>query len=196
MQEQRARETAKRLLLQTWWVVQSLAAGYAIFVAGAGAGLGGAPPAAIPEGVPAGFDSFSPAHAPEWWPYLLIVPLAFALTVLPAYDRVFRGAGQLTGAGFLLVILWFWSAVNVEGWSPEGSPCGGESCTPLAVEQLLHVSPVLAGIVAMIVVALRAGTLHWVVRMVVPPVVFFTATGIQVLIWDPVIVPWLVGQRA
>lgn len=137
-------------------------------------------------------DVVSPTTAPSstWALLAVVTTVGLALLAGRRVGRVDVAAvlGGLWTLGWLGI-----TSVLGSGWELSGPDvgCVRPGCAPQGVEELLVGVPL--GVAALALVALGlAGTRERVVRTV-PPLVFLVLVGLQVAVWDDLIVPALLG---
>lgn len=103
---------------------------------------------------------------------------------------------QASAALWLGLGVVFWSHFLAAALSIGAGRVGGcvrTGCWPDGVQEWLWGAPLLLACVAMLAMAC-CNRLHWWIRAAVPAVVFLTARIIQVMIWVPIIMPWLAAE--
>lgn len=134
--------------------------------------------------------------APEWhWDEMA---LCVASIVLLTGASRWRGGrvniGQIIGAVWMGLWAVFFTLLTYGFQFFRGDdmlPCVRPNCWPAGVAEPLAAAPLLIACVAMIIVAFLAGRLNWVARALIPAAVYLLARVIQVLIWVPVVIPFL-----
>ncbi|WP_040283705.1 hypothetical protein [Tessaracoccus massiliensis] len=104
--------------------------------------------------------------------------------------------GQLAAAAWLLFVTGFATVLNVafsEMYIDE-RPCVRPNCWPNGWQEVLQAAPMLLALLTMGAAACLAHRLGWVARAAIPMAVFLIARVVQVLLWRPVIFPWLNGS--
>lgn len=131
----------------------------------------------------------------SWLIYLALVTVTLCLTVLPVRTSTFLGVGQGLSALYLAATTYFFASFqqDVAAYQAEvfGPECLYENCWPVGMQQYLVPAPVLFTTLAMLLTATVFRHRHWAWRMLIPIATFLFATLVQVLAWDPLVLPWL-----
>lgn len=143
------------------------------------------------------YDSY-PALAPPWsWDEMALCVVSIVLLTGASRWRVGRvNIGQIIGAVWMGLWTLFFTLLIYAVQFPGGDdlkPCVRPNCWPAGVAEPLAASPLLIACVAMIIVAFFAERLNWVARALIPAAVYLAARIVQVLIWVPVVIPFLAG---
>lgn len=143
------------------------------------------------------YDSY-PASAPPWsLDEMALCVVSIVLLTGASRWRVGRvNIGQILGAVWMGLWTLFFTLVIYAVQFPGGDdlkPCVRPNCWPAGVAEPLAASPLLIACVAMIIVAFFAERLNWVARALIPAAVYLAARIVQVLIWVPVVIPFLAG---
>lgn len=154
-----------------------------------------------------GLDSVSVRHpyrggldATAWRWDLTALSVA-SIVLLTGASRWRRGrvnVAQVFGAAWLGLWTGFWVFLRYALQFPGGDeydydPCVREGCWPAGIQEPLAASPLLIASMTMIVVAVFAHRLNWVARALIPTSVYLVLRIVQILIWKPVVVPFLIG---
>lgn len=143
------------------------------------------------------YDSYS-HPLPEWaWGHVALCVASIILLVGATRWRIRRvNIAQVIGAAWMGLWTLFFAGLRYAFRFPGGEdiePCVRANCWPAGVQELLAASPLLMACAAMIVVAFFAKRLNWVARALIPAAVYLAARIVQVLIWVPVVIPFLAG---
>jgi len=139
---------------------------------------------------------FDPPLVPLWhWDEMALCVASIILLTGASRWRVGRvNIGQIIGAVWMGLWTLFFTFLNYAFQFPGGDdldPCVRPNCWPAGVAEPLEAAPLLIACVAMTVVAFWATRLNWAMRALIPAVVYLLARVIQVLIWVPVVIPFL-----
>lgn len=136
---------------------------------------------------------------PTAWRWDLTALSVASIVLLTGASRWRRGrvnVAQVLGAAWLGLWTGFWVFVMYAVQFPGGddsSTCIREGCWPAGIQEPLAASPLLIASMTMIVVAVFAHRLNWVARALIPTAVYLVLRIVQILIWQPVVVPFLIG---
>ena len=173
-----------------------LAVGLAVSWHRAGGGGSGEDPDSVSARHPyrAGLD----ATAWRWDLTALSVASIVLLTGASRWRRGRVNVAQVFGAAWLGLWTGFWVFLRYALQFPGGDeydydPCAREGCWPAGIQEPLAASPLLIASMTMIVVAVFAHRLNWVARALIPTAVYLVLRIVQILIWQPVVVPFLIG---
>src|SRR5699024_3805618 len=190
-----------RWLLNLLWTLWSLGAIILLWYTGFDAGYLGVPVDTVWPTNPTPPDpetGLRPAgNSNSWTQYIPVTVLGLCLSVLPKRPWFLSGVGQACCGLYLFGVTWFFIWVDTSNFEePEqqyGPDCYYHSCWPADAQWYVVAAPVPLTAVAMLLMATVFRRRHWVWRMLIPIVTFLVATLVQVLVWDPWIVPWLAG---
>lgn len=141
------------------------------------------------------YDSHPPLVPPGEWDEVALCVVSIILLTGSSRWRVGRvNTGQVFGAIWMGVWTLIFTLLIYAVKFPGGDdlvPCVRVNCWPAGIQEPLAAAPLLIACVAMIVVAVWATRLNWAMRALIPAVVYLVARVIQVLIWVPVVIPFL-----
>lgn len=104
--------------------------------------------------------------------------------------------GQILGAAWMGLWTAFWAHLvfGAQFFGDDPVPCIRQDCWPAGIQEPLAASPLLIACVAMIVVACFTHRLNWTTRALIPTTIYLALRITQILIWEPVVIPYLVGN--
>lgn len=140
----------------------------------------------------------APTVPPQKWEWTITILMLGATILLTGSSRWRAGrwnVGQLFGSAWLLVLClgWAFMGYGLSGLAVQDDECIRANCWPAGVQDALAVVPVVGGGVAMAVVS--ASRRAWWYRALIPAGVFLALRVAQVLLWGPVVFPWLDSTR-
>lgn len=161
--------------------------------------------AAIWTGFAPGLAHVSPTHEyvpsvtppdPGPWTGTALAVAAIVLLAGPSQWRVGRlNIAQALGALWMGLWTALFAAIMAGApfFMPDHSPCVRQDCWPANVQETLAASPLFIACLAMIVVACFAPRLGWFARALIPSLGYLALRITQILIWPPIVVPYLAG---